>query len=163
VSSSAAQRSGPLKPITTGQLRALHAIGRRRGMNHEALRDVAGVESLKDLSVTKAARLIERLQTESHRRDFTRGEPDRASARGVIRNATQRQRNYVAYLIEQLGWDGKKGAGWLRKRHDIRDLAAGVFTARTASEAVYQLEHAALKASQAANLEDASAADGPAF
>ncbi len=155
-----ARRSTPLKRITSGQVRALHAIGRARGLDHEALRDAAGVESLTHLSVTEAARLIERLQTKSHRRDWSPGEPpDRASARGVIRLATERQRNYIAYLFDQLGWDAEKAAGWLQKRHGIRDVAGGTFSARAASEAITQLEHAALKASHGSSLEDVSTGD----
>jgi hypothetical protein len=56
-----------------------------------------------------------------------------------LRNATER--HYISYLFEQLGWNEEKAAGWLRDRHEIRDLAGGVFTAKMASEAIYQLEH----------------------
>ena len=136
----------PLKPATSGQLQALHAIARRRGLSHTELRAAAGVESLKELSVAEASRLIDRLQTKDHRSDWTPAEPNRASARGVIRNATERQRNYIAVLLEQLGWGAEKATGWLRERHEIKDLARGVFSARVASEAVYQLEQALLKA-----------------
>jgi len=107
------------------------------------------VRSLKELSVTQAAVLIDRLQTNDYRRPFERGEPERVRARNVIRNASERQRNYISHLFEQLGWDTEKSAGWLQKRHGIRDLATGVFTSRTASEAVYQLEEALKKASKA--------------
>ncbi|MFQ5805941.1 MAG: hypothetical protein ACE5I3_05775 [Phycisphaerae bacterium] len=108
------------------------------------MHDVAGVASLQDLSVTEAARLIDRLQAKAyeHRKDWTPREPDRAKARGVIRNATQRQRADIARLLEQLGWDPAKSVAWLRQRHGIRSLAGGVFTSRTASEAIYQLEQA---------------------
>lgn len=141
----AASNRVPLKPITTGQLRALHAIARRRGWSHDELHDIAGVESLKLLSVTEAARLIERVQTRDHEREFTPGEPDRARGRNVIRSASERQRNYMSHLFDELGWDVEKADAWLRERHGIRDLAGGVFTARTASEAVYQLEQALAK------------------
>jgi hypothetical protein len=134
----------PFMPITASQLRTLHAIGRRRGLTHEELREAAGVASLKQLSVTQAAELIDRLQVQDHRRDWQPDEPDRAP-RGVIRNATARQRAYISHLIEQLGWDAEKAADWLRERHGIRDLAGGVFLSKTASEAVYQLEQAVLK------------------
>lgn len=150
----------PLKPITSAQLKALHAIGRRRGLSHENLRDAAGVASLKSLSVTEGARLIERLQTDDYQRPMPKREPDRAHRRGVIRLATDRQRNYIAHLFERLGWDAEKSARWLRERHGITDLAGGVFTARTASEAVYQLEQALAKAEPKRTPSDAS--DGAA-
>lgn len=87
--------------------------------------------------MTQAASLIDRLQTEDHRRESEPDEPDRAHARNVIRNATRRQRNYIEYLFEQLGWNAEKSSAWLRERHEIRDLPGGVFTSRTASEAIY--------------------------
>lgn len=42
-----AKTASTTMPITTGQIRALHAIGRQRGFSHEDLREVAGVASLK--------------------------------------------------------------------------------------------------------------------
>lgn len=136
---------GPLKPITNGQLKALHAIALRRGLSHDDLHAAAGVDTLKALSVAQAAGLIGRLQTADHRRAWEPGEPDRAAARGVLRNASERQRNYIAVLTEQLGWSAEKAAHWLRERHGIADLVAGVFSTRVASAAVYQLEQALLK------------------
>ena len=145
----------PLKLITPGQLRALHAIGRRRGLSHEDLRAVAGVQqSLKELSVTEASRFLDRLQLDDHKRDWQPGDPERASARNVIRLATERQRNYVASLFDGLGWDSDKAAGWLRRRHSIRDLAAGVFSSAAATEIIVQLEQA-LKKHRAALVEAA--------
>ena len=135
----------PLKPITPGQLRALHAIGRRRGMTHEDLREAGGVGSLKDLSVVEAFRLIQRLQLDDHRQPRQPPPPDRAKARYVIRPGTDRQRNYIAALFDQLGWDDDKAAGWLRRRHAIRDLAGGVFSSAAATAAIVQLEHALRK------------------
>ena len=145
----------PLKPITPGQIKALHAIGRRRGLSHADLREVAGVASLKDLSVTDASRFIDQLQLDDHKQSWQPGEPDRASARGVVRLSTSRQRNYVASLCDELGWDGDKARGWLRRRHGIRDLGAGVFSSAAATEIIVQLEQA-LKKRRAALVEAAA-------
>ena len=115
----------PLKPITPGQIKALHAIGKRRGLSHADLRDAAGVVSLKELSVVEASRFIDQLQLDDHRQNWQPAEPDRAKARYVIRPARDRQRNYIAALFDQLGWDEDKARAWLAKRHGIRDLAGG--------------------------------------
>jgi len=135
----------PLKPITPGQIKALHAIGRRRGMTHEDLRAAAGIGSLKDLSVVEAFRLIQRLQLGDHRQPWQPAEPDRAKARYVIRPASDRQRNYIAALFDQLGWNDDKARGWLRRRHGIRDLAQGVFSSAAATEVIIELEQALKK------------------
>ena len=135
----------PLKRITPGQIKALHAIGRRRGLSHADLRDAAGVASLKDLSVVEASKFIDQLQLDDHRQDWRPGDPDRASARNIIRLATERQRNYIASLFDELGWDSDKAAGWLQRRHGIRDLAAGVFSSAAATEIIVQLEQALKK------------------
>lgn len=143
--SEATKTAGPLKPITAGQIRALHAIGKRRGLSHEQLRDAAGVESLKELSVSAASKLIDRLQCDDHRSDWPPPPPDRAK-RGCIRNATERQRNYIQVLFDELGWDAEKSRAWLQKRHGIHDLAGGVFLSSTAKDAILQLERAHTKA-----------------
>ena len=135
----------PLKPITPGQIKALHAIGKRRGLSHADLGEAAGVASLKDLSVVEASRFIDQLQLDDHRQNWQPAEPDRAKARYVIRPATERQRNYIAALFAELGWDDDKARGWLRRRHDIRDLAAGVFSSAAATEVIVQLEQALAK------------------
>lgn len=134
----------PLKGITPGQIRALHAIGRRRGLSHEQLREAGGVESLKELSVSAASKLIDRLQCDDHRSNWRPPPPDRAK-RGCIRNATERQRNYIQVLLDELGWDADKSRAWLQKRHGIHDLAGGVFLASTAKDAILQLERAHTK------------------
>ena len=132
----------PLKPITPGQIKALHAIGRRRGLSHADLRDAAGVASLKDLSVVEAATFIDQLQLDDHRRDWQPRRPDRAKARNVIRPVSERQRNRIAGLFAELGWDDDKARGWLSRRHGIRDLAADVFSSAAATEIIVQLEQA---------------------
>ena len=130
----------PLMRITSAQLKALHVIGCRRGLDHLALRELAGVASLKDLSITQAAELIERWQMDDHKRDFKPPEPDRAKARDVIRLATQRQRSQIARLFEALGWDVEKATAFLKRRHSITDLAGGVFSSAAASQIILELE-----------------------
>ena len=122
----------------------MHAIAHKRGITHEELREAGDVESLKDLSVVDAAKLIDRLQTDAHRKDWTPDAPDRVVP-GTIRNASDRQRTYIQALFQSLGWDADKAAGWLERRHGISDLAGGVYTSRTASEAIVQLEQALKK------------------
>lgn len=51
-------------------------------------------ESLKELSVVDASKLIDRLQASDHRKAYTPPPPDRA-ARGAIKLASERQRNYI--------------------------------------------------------------------
>ncbi len=139
--------TAPLKPITPGQLKALHAIGRRRGWDHQELRRLAGVrESLKELSVVDAARLIDRLQTEEHRKpDWTPPPPDRgrrgAWRRGAytLRLATERQRNQIVALFDDLGWDAAKAGAWLKNRHNITDLTGGTFSTSAAVQVVNEL------------------------
>ena len=129
----------PLKGITPGQLRALAAIAQRRGRDRPQLRDIAGVrESLRELSVVDASKLIDRLQTEDHRSVYTPPPPDRA-ARGAIKLASERQRNYIQSLVENLGWNGDKARHWLAERHEIRDLSGGTFSSKTAGRAITQL------------------------
>jgi len=130
----------PLKPTTPAQIKALHAIGKRRGLTHEQLRDLAGVESLKLLSVVDASKLLDRLQCDDHKVNWQPGPPDRATARHMIRLATERQRNYIAVLFAELGWSEPKAAGWLRERHGIRDLATGVFSSAAAKQVVLELQ-----------------------
>jgi hypothetical protein len=131
--------TAPLKPITGPQLKALHAIGRRRGWDHQELRRLAGVrESLKELSVIEAGRLIDRLQTEEHKKDWTPPPPDRAR-RGTIRLATERQRNMIVGLFADLGWDAAKAGAWLKSRHGITDLANGTFSSAAAVPVINEL------------------------
>ena len=91
------------------------------------------------------------------------GSADRASARNVIRLASERQRNYIASLFDELGWDAAKAAGWLRRRHGIRDLAAGVFSSAAATDVIVQLEQAVSKQRLAAAGEAAGAARNGGF
>ncbi|HUU98545.1 MAG TPA: hypothetical protein VM487_22655 [Phycisphaerae bacterium] len=146
----------PLKPITPGQIKALHAIGRRRGLSHEDLRAAAGVQqSLKELSVVEASKFIDQLQVADYRGKWRPRDPDRASARNVIRVVSARQRTYLIVLFEQLGWSDDKARAWLLKRHSIRDVGGGVFSAAAATAVIVQLEQA-LKKRRAALMEAAA-------
>ena len=136
----------PLKGVTPGQLRALAAIAARRDWDRPQLREIAGVrESLKELSVVDASKLIDRLQTSDYRKAYTPPPPDRA-ARGAIKLASERQRNRIAAMFDGLGWPDEKGRVWLLERHGIRGLAAAVFSSKTASKAIIQLEQIQIKA-----------------
>jgi hypothetical protein len=138
--------TAPLKPLTSAQIRALWAIARARGLSRDELHAAAGVASLKELSVSAAARLIDSLQTASHKREWQPGPPDR-TARGALRLASERQRNQIQALFDELGWPADKARGWLAKRgrFAIHDLAAGAFSSRTATALVLQLRAIARK------------------
>lgn len=130
-------KAGPLKCITGPQLKALHAIARRRGWTDDDLHAIAGVTSLRELGVAEASALIDDIQTPGYRKpDYEPPPPDRASCRGAVRLATTRQRNYIALLCGGLGWTDEAARRWLRERYDIRDLAAGAFSTKVAAKAV---------------------------
>lgn len=140
------REAGPLVPLTSGQVRALWTIAKRRGWGKAELYAALGVESMHALSVGQAAGHIERLSLPEHQRgEYIPPPPDRARCRGAIRNATARQRSHIALLFEQLGWSADKARGWLEKRHGIRDLAGGVFSSAAAVEVTVQLKAALRK------------------
>lgn len=95
-------------------------------------------ESLKELSVIDASKLIDRLQTEEHKKDWMPPPPDR-SRHGTIRLATERQRNQIAALFDDLGWDAARAGAWLKNRHNITDLAGGTFSTSAAVQVVCEL------------------------
>lgn len=139
--------SRPLVHISPAQMRALHAAARARRLTHEDLGAFAfqryGVRSLKDLSVTQAHALLDLINE-----DRPESRPARAATRtapGAIRLASSRQRNQIAALFDQLGWDAERCRGWLRKRHAIDDLERGALSTATASAAITQLTLAARK------------------
>jgi len=100
--------------VTTPQLRRLHAIGRQLGLDHERLRDAAGVASLKDLTRAQAAHFMDQLE-ERH------GTPRLVNT--PYADASQQQRKAIWAKLKQLhqecGWSSAKCAGWLQRRYGI--------------------------------------------
>lgn len=137
--------AAPLLPITPPQLRCLHALARKRGLSHEDLRAVAGVTSLKLLSVSAANVLIDKLQLD--RPDGGRGGRARTGERRprLSTDATGPQRGLIAYLFEQLGWDADKARGWLRARHFVNDLARDHIDRAEATQIINELKAALRK------------------
>jgi hypothetical protein len=100
--------------VSTPQLKRLHAIGRQLGLDHEALRDAAGVASLKQLTRAQAAHFIDQL------------EAPHATPRVVnspYADASKRQRQAIWAKLKQLHqqcrWSSEKCAGWLQRRYGI--------------------------------------------
>jgi hypothetical protein len=120
--------------VTTRQLRCLHALARQRGLDHDDLRRVCGVPSLKELGRSAAARAIDRLQDDRPdppRHPYRRGR--RKFEDGEVRaetDATNRQRCEIIRLFDVLDWPLTKRERWLRQRHgvDYADLAHGIHT-----------------------------------
>ncbi len=129
---------------THNQLLArLHAEGRKRGLTHEDLRAVAGVESLSTASWDQLSAAVDRVAQ--------RHSPPRPAARrprlapGVIRPASDRQRAYIADLLAQTGWPADSQAHWLWQRHRLRIVATDPLSSTTAHAIITQLEQVARK------------------
>ena len=107
---------------TTPLLRRMHAVGRKRGYDHEALRDLAGVDSLKRLTVRDALQLIERLERGANVAPVS----DRPPLRLVNTphgNAGDQQRSAIYAKLKELhelGWSAGKCMGWLLKRYGLK-------------------------------------------
>lgn len=121
--------------MSTAQLRKIYAMARNMGMDNDTLHDVArgisGKDSLKALTVSQAARLIDRLKAY-------------AGESGDIPNRTTRnQRWLIQRIAEEMGW----GAEPARLRGMVQRVA-GVSDVKflTAQQAWKVIE--ALKAMQ---------------
>jgi len=130
----------PLTYVSKDQLKYIHHLLRRAAVDKEDIYAIYHVESLKDLSAGQANVLIDRLK---QRLGLPVGQPSgRRSARrpaGTIRNATQRQRNTIAQLFDELFWGPDKARAWLQQRHGITNLQSGVFSTQAASDVIVQL------------------------
>lgn len=134
--------------ITPEQMRMLHGVAKRRGFDHAELRTVAGVTSLKHLSKSDAHALIDKLKD-----DRPDGGVVSASSRsprrpkGIIPigGASKRQREYMTWLFDELGWDAGTRNGWVWKRHQVRSVDDPHMLPAVASEAIVQLEKALSK------------------
>ena len=102
--------------ITAAQIRMIHALVRETGLDDDTLHDIAhsvsGKESLRTLTRSQAARLIDRLQVLAGK---AKDIPDRAS---------QAQQNYIHALAREMGWaeDPKRLRRFLETRAGVSDV-----------------------------------------
>lgn len=102
--------------VTAAQIRMIHALARETGLDDDTLHDIAhsvsGKESLRALTRSQAARLIDRLQVLAGK---AKDIPDRAS---------QAQQNYIHSLAREMGWaeDPKRLRRFLETRAGVSDV-----------------------------------------
>lgn len=102
--------------ITAAQIRMIHALARETGLDADTLytiaHSVSGKESLRALTRSQAARLIDRLQVLAGK---AKDIPDRAS---------QAQQNYIHALAREMGWaeDPKRLRRFLETRAGVSDV-----------------------------------------
>jgi len=114
----------PKQPkITAAQMRKLHALGKERGKDIDALRAMTPAGSLSMLTVNQAAVLIDALETERSPDYSSRPAAPRKPRRraGVIPidalDITDAQRDKIAALSIDLGWSEQELRAWLGRRH----------------------------------------------
>lgn len=130
--------------VTPRQISALHRVAIRRGLDHEALREAAGVESLKHLSRAEASKLIRRLgggdlphapgtkpapsRAPTYRRNRARSASE--GTRAPIRMITPDQEEQLYRLGVEFFCDSSVDfVNWLRKNFKVelpRELATAV-------------------------------------
>lgn len=121
--------------ITASQMRKIHVSARERGMDNDLLhihvRTLTGKESLRELTVSEAVRVIDSLEGKSHKPG------DHASAK---------QMRYIEALAKELGWQKEDGSldkdrlnGFLSKRYGLDHYRW--LTRSTASKVIEGLKH----------------------
>ena len=106
-----------MQPITTAQIRKIHAVARERGLDqdllHYHIETVTGKDSIKKLTIMEAVNVIDALEG---KRTEASGEP----------RATAKQTWFINSLMKELGWideagkpDMKRLDGFLSKRMGI--------------------------------------------
>lgn len=103
---------GKQQTISPGQIRMIWGIARKQGIEESVLRErvlkLSGQESIKALSASQAAQLIDGLM----------GKDEPSAAR-----ASPGQQAAIRSLAEQLGWDDpKRLRGWIRSRYGVERL-----------------------------------------
>lgn len=107
-----------MKKITQGQMKKIHALARETGMDNDLLHEYVFMltekESLKELDLNEAARVIDGMEG---RKGYERG--DRVSGR---------QEHFIFILMGKLGWVTDKGEpdikrlnGFVKKQYGIED------------------------------------------
>ena len=105
-----------MQPITTSQMRKIYAAAREHGLDndllHIHLQTVTGKESLKELTMSEAIKLIDSLE----------GKKGRTGSMQM----TEKQFRYINMLMKDLGWmdengkrDYKRLNGFCSKRYGI--------------------------------------------
>lgn len=100
------------------QLRRLHAVGRKHGLDHAALRDSCGVRSLGDLTASEIQTYADRLGNGVSR--ASRG-PRLCNTPHADAHEQQRKAIYAKLkeLHEDCDWPAAKCVGWLKRRYKI--------------------------------------------
>jgi len=97
--------------ITGKQLKIIWTLARQLGMDSEVLHEmvfqVTGKDSLKKLSVSEAAGVIEGLVDDGAKARRKR-KPRRKLPANVVELITGEQIRLIEYLVDQLGWDNPK-------------------------------------------------------
>jgi hypothetical protein len=149
--------AAPTRSVFVGasprQLRALHATAARLGLAeqfgvgvHEAVRIVANVASLAELSSTAAARLLSKLNADRGEYKPPKYQRRPRATPGTLRPGTVQQRAAItAIAFNELGWTAEGLADWLRERHQIISLAGQVLSTKTLSAVVTELQQIAFK------------------
>lgn len=107
-----------MRKITQAQMRKIHVLSRELGMDDDLLHEFAsmltGKDSLKELAVMEAVRLIDALEA---KKGYEKG--DRISFR---------QEHYIFVLMRKLGWTNEAGDpdirrlnGFVKKQYGIED------------------------------------------
>ncbi len=120
--------------ITEKQLKAIWTVGRQLGMDsdrlHEFVFGITGKKSIKALSVSEAAEVIDSL-IEAGARIKKKRKPRRDLPPNVVELVTCDQVQFIKYLEKQLGWQDnpERLKGFLRriiKREGIRTKQEGI-------------------------------------
>lgn len=107
-----------MKKITQGQMKKIHALAKDTGMDSDLLHEYVFMltekESLKELSLSEAGRVIDGMEG---RKGYERG--DRVSGR---------QEHFIFILMRKMGWVTDKGEpdirrlnGFVKKQYGIED------------------------------------------
>jgi len=97
------------EPLSPGQRRALFAVGKRRGLSIDGLRELTPAGSISALTRAQAAGLLDRLNVGT---DYEHPRPAQRQPRrprGVYAIATDAQRRKIEALRIDLGWEQRDG------------------------------------------------------
>ena len=105
--------------ITRKQLKMIWTLARQLGMEsdmlHEMVFQVTGKDSLKNLSVSEAAGIIEGLIDDGAKARRKR-KPRKKLPANVVELVTSEQIRLIEYLVDQLGWDNPHNLTGFNKR-----------------------------------------------
>lgn len=144
---------------TTLQLRALHAIARKRGLDHDALRAAAGVPSLKLLTIEQAGRLIDQWQQQYPEQ----GRADRRPARrpraksGIYKFSSDSQRRGIERRLKIIGWPDVKFDSPKAPKFEFTDWRCPHRTSRDLSRIITWLDQVIANNANSAGRKDATA------